>query len=225
MCGRFVRHSSLDLIERTFSVDRVEPDADGPRYNIAPSQGVWAVVKDDGRRLVRLRWGLVPFWAKDPGIGNRLINARAESVETKPAFRSAFRKRRCLIVADGFYEWKGQKGRKQPFYLTLAEAQPVGFAGLWELWRNPQSGEELRSCTILTTGAAQSIKDIHDRMPVVLKSEFRDGWLDPGAEPGRLKQMLFDGVETEFQRRPVSRHVNRVQNDDPQCIEEVAPEE
>ena len=225
MCGRFVRHSSLDLIEHTFSVDRMEPDADGPRYNIAPSQGVWAVVKDDNKRLVRLRWGLVPFWAKDAGIGNRLINARAESVETKPAFRSAFRKRRCLIVADGFYEWKGRKGRKQPFYLTLSGAQPFGFAGLWELWRNPQSGEELRSCTILTTDAAESVKDIHDRMPVVLKSEFRDGWLDPGAEPGRLQQMLYDGVETEFQRRPVSRHVNRVQNDDPQCIEEAAPEE
>jgi putative SOS response-associated peptidase YedK len=213
------------LIQRTFCVDRVEPDADEPRYNIAPSQGVWAVVKDDNKRLVRLRWGLVPFWAKDPGIGNRLINARAESVETKPAFRGAFRKRRCLIVADGFYEWKGRKGRKQPFYLTLAEAQPFGFAGLWELWRNPQSGEELRSCAILTTDAAQSIKDIHDRMPVVLKSEFRDGWLDPGAETGRLKQMLFDGVETDFRRRPVSRHVNRVQNDDPQCIEEAAPQD
>lgn len=225
MCGRFVRHSALELIENTFAVDVVEPREEEPRYNIAPSQPVLAVVRDDdGKRLVRLQWGLVPFWAEDPRIGNRLINARSESVEKKPAFRSAFRKRRCLIVADGFYEWQGHKGRKQPFYLTVENARPFGLAGLWELWRDRDTGEALYSCTILTTAAADGLKDLHDRMPVVLKPEFSDAWLDPNLKPERLKQILSDGVETEFQRRPVSRRVNRVQDDDPGCIQEIVPE-
>jgi len=221
MCGRFVRHSSLDLIEHTFAVDHVEPQEAEPRYNLAPSQPVLAVVESDGKRLIRLHWGLVPFWAEDRGIGNRLINARAETADKKPAFRHAFRRRRCLIVADGFYEWKGEKGRKQPFYLTLTERRPFGFAGLWEVWRDRDNGEELRSCTILTTGAADSLKDIHHRMPVILKPEFQDEWLETGQEIDRLKQVLAAGAVSEFQRRPVSRRVNRVQNDDPACIEEV----
>jgi len=221
MCGRFVRHSSLDLIENTFAVDDVEIDAVEARYNIAPSQPVLAVIRDQGKRLVQLHWGLVPFWAEDRSIGNRMINARAETVEKKPAFRGAFRKRRCLVVADGFFEWKGEKGRKQPFYLTLEGDRPFGFAGIWDIWRERDTGEELRSCTILTTAAAASLKDIHHRMPVVLKAENRDTWLDPAAGPDRLKQILTDGFVTGFRRRPVSRQVNRVQNDNPGCIEEV----
>lgn len=221
MCGRFVRHSSLDLIENTFSVDIVESEETSPRYNIAPSQPVLAVLKDDAKRLVRLRWGLVPFWAEDRRIGNRLINARMESVDKKPAFRSAFRKRRCLVVADGFYEWKGEKGHKQPFYLTTKEDRPFGFAGLWEVWRDRETGQDLRTCTILTTDAAESLKDIHHRMPVVLKPQYQDRWLHPDMNTGQLKQLLSDGRVSEFQRRPVSRRVNRVQNDDPGCIKEV----
>jgi len=160
MCGRFTLTTNLGTIAKRFGVARFLEEV-GPRYNIAPTQAV-IVVSDDGtRNLTQMQWGLIPSWAKDPAIGNRMINARAETVATKPAFRAAFRKRRCVIAADGFYEWQQQERRKQPVYIALKTREPFGFAGLWEAWTSP-GGEEIKSCTIITTEANDLLKPIHD---------------------------------------------------------------
>jgi len=169
VCGRFTLTTNLGAIAKRFGVSRLLEEV-GPRYNIAPSQTV-IVVNDDGtRHLTQMRWGLIPSWAQDPAIGNRMINARAETVATKPAFRVALRKRRCLIPADGFYEWQPLGRRKQPIYIALKNREPFAFAGLWEIWTSPE-GEEVKSCTIITTEANTLLKPIHDRMPVMLTRE------------------------------------------------------
>ena len=222
MCGRFVRHSSLRLIEQTFNVDAAEIQP-ASSYNIAPSQKVLAVVGGDSRSLTELHWGLVPFWAKDKQIGNRLINARAETVAEKPSFRSAFAKRRCLIVADGFYEWKGPKGDKQPFYFTLPDGSVFGFAGLWEAWQGGSaSSETYRSCTIITTEASQSVGAIHHRMPVILRPDMHASWLDssPHSTDG-LKHVLAEGHIRQLVHHPVSRKVNSTRNNEPACIDPI----
>jgi putative SOS response-associated peptidase YedK len=217
MCGRFVRHSSLSLIEKTFNIDSVEAEA-ASSYNIAPTQKVLAVIRNGKRRLTNLHWGLVPFWAKDRSIGSRLINARAETVAEKPSFRNAFKKRRCLIVADGFYEWKGEKGNKQPYYLTLPSGGPFAFAGLWEIWQG--DGADYHSCSIITTAATESVRNLHHRMPVILRPQSHDAWLDttnPDAE--QLKQILRHGFYRKLDHYAVAKRVNAVKNNDPACIE------
>ena len=217
MCGRFVRHSSLSLIEKTFNIDSVEAEAESS-YNIAPTQNVLAVVRNGERRLTNLHWGLVPFWAKDRSIGSRLINARAETVAEKPSFRNAFKKRRCLIVADGFYEWKGEKGNKQPYYLTLPSDGPFAFAGLWEIWDKDDAA--YRSCSIITTAATESVRKLHHRMPVILRPESHDAWLDTtNQDAEQLKQILQQGFYRKLVHYPVSKRVNVVKNNDPACIE------
>jgi putative SOS response-associated peptidase YedK len=217
MCGRFVSHSSLSLIEKTFNVDSVAAEV-SPNYNIAPTQTVPVIVRNHQNRLVMFHWGLVPFWAKDLKIGNRLINARVETVAEKPSFRNAFKKRRCLIVADGFYEWKGPKGQKQPWYLTLPVDGPFGFAGLWERWTGDPQGEYL-SCVIITTAASESVRDIHDRMPVILNPESYDAWLDPSnQDAAKLSSILEAGHVRELTRYPVSKRVNSVRNNDADCM-------
>jgi putative SOS response-associated peptidase YedK len=185
MCGRFTLATNLGAIAKRFGVARFL-DGGAPRYNIAPTQPV-IVVNDDGtRRLTQMQWGLIPSWAKDPAIGNRMINARAETVATKPAFRVALRKRRCLIPADGFYEWQPVGRRKQPVYITLKTREPFSFAGLWETWTAPD-GQEVKSCTIITTDANALLKPIHDRMPVILTREAEGVWLNPAIQdPERL---------------------------------------
>jgi putative SOS response-associated peptidase YedK len=218
MCGRFVRHSSLALIEETFTIDALETQAKAS-YNIAPTQPVAAVVTNGGSRLLDLHWGLVPFWAKDRSIGNRLINARMETAAKKPSFRSAFKKRRCLIVADGFYEWQGEKGRRRPWYLRLPTGGPFGFAGLWETWQ-PEAGLDYKSCTILTTNASDSVRAIHHRMPVILQPEAYRDWLDPNMhDTDHLQQLLLDGQVRDLKSHPVTKRVNDVANNDPGCIE------
>jgi putative SOS response-associated peptidase YedK len=211
MCGRFVRHSSLELIENTFNVDASASKRLKPSYNIAPTQDVWAVFLAGGRRLDVFHWGLVPFWAKDPSVGPRMINARAETVDSKPSFRNAFKKRRCLIIADGFFEWKGAKGRKQPWYITPPTGGPMAFAGIWETWhrKGGSPDETLRSCAIITTAASPAIADIHDRMPVILKPEAYQPWLQ-GDEysPDQLKKILQNHIVNEFNRHPVTPRVN-----------------
>jgi putative SOS response-associated peptidase YedK len=222
MCGRFVNFRNLEEIQTHFQIDRVEAEVSAS-YNVAPTQQVLSVLrKDDQRVLVRLHWGLVPFWAKDPTIGNRLINARAETVDSKPSFKAAFRKRRCLVVADGFYEWQGEKGHKRPVFITLPEDEPMGLAGLWEIWDDKgRADEPLRSCTILTTDASPPLRDIHDRMPVILKADAYREWLDPDKGDIDLKGILAERAHKDFRYRRVSMAVNSVKNNSPDLIKAV----
>jgi putative SOS response-associated peptidase YedK len=200
----------------------------GARYNIAPTQDVLVVradPSDDHRTVAMLRWGLLPSWSKGTsGSGPPMINARAETLAEKPTFRSALRSRRCLVPADGFYEWQqaagGGKGKKQPYYIRRPDGGPFAFAGLWEKWTDPAAPLTIESCTIVTTEANAALRELHDRMPVILAPADYALWLDPGvSEPGQLQHLLAPcGVE-ELVAEPVTTHVNRVANDDPRCIE------
>jgi putative SOS response-associated peptidase YedK len=219
MCGRFVRHSSLELIEKTFNVDHPSFEVTHS-YNIAPTQAVLAVVRNGCAGLVQLHWGLVPYFAKDASGAARMINARSETLATKTSFRNAFKNRRCLIVADGFYEWTGPKGQKQAWYITLPSGGPFGLAGLWEVWRADDRMTEIRSCTIITADASPGLRDIHNRMPVILRARAYDAWLDPAnQDAGRLQQILQKDCHAEFKRTAVSSRVNYVGNTDASCIE------
>ena len=217
MCGRFTLTTNLGAIAKRFGVSRFLEEV-GPRYNIAPTQTV-IVVSDDGtRHLTQMRWGLIPSWAKDPAIGNRMINARAETVATKPAFRVALRNRRCLIPADGFYEWTPAGRRKQPVYIALKSRAPFAFAGLWEAWISPE-GQEIKSCTIITTEANDLLKPIHDRMPVIVTQEAEAVWLDPTIQdPERLLPLLTPYPSEEMEAYPVSTKVNNPVHDTPECV-------
>ena len=209
MCGRFAFYSPTEATAALFGVRSV-PEV-RPRYNIAPTQTIAAVrVSVEGsREIALLRWGLVPFWAKDPSIGNRMINARAETVAEKPSFRAAYRKRRCLILADGFYEWRKGADGKTPYYITLESGEPFAFAGLWEDWHSRDTGEALQSAAIITTAASEFMNQIHHRMPVVLQKEAADRWLD-GDE-----QLLAEVGESGavFRAWPVDRRVNNARNE------------
>jgi putative SOS response-associated peptidase YedK len=188
-----------------------------PRYNIAPTQDVLAVRLNPAgeREAVDLRWGLLPFWAKDEKVSYSTINARAETVASKPAFRDAFKKRRCLIAADGYYEWKAEDGGKQPYRITLAPEQPFSFAGLWEHW---EKGEKVvESCTIIVTSANELTRDIHDRMPVILDPADYDAWLDSSAG----QELLRPYPSERMRRYPVSRTAGNVKNTGPELIEPV----
>ena len=199
------------------SVPGLQPSVGSARYNIAPTQPV-IVVNDTGQRqLVVMQWGLVPSWAKDPGIGNRLINARAETIAEKPAFRAALKKRRCLIPADGFYEWQKTGKVKQPVHIVLKTREPFGFAGLWEHWASPDG--ELLTCTIITTEVNELLKAVHHRMPVILPREAESVWLDPTIQdPEKLLPLLKPYPSELMEYYPVSRAVNSPANDSPQCI-------
>jgi putative SOS response-associated peptidase YedK len=216
MCGRFTLRTPLSKLVRQFGV--LDMPELPPRYNIAPTQDVAAVrAVGDGRELVLLRWGLIPPWADDPRVGNRSINARSETVDTKPAFREAFRQRRCVVVADGFYEWKAGGRAKQPYYIQAADGGAFAFAGLWERWR--RGGQRIESCTILTTDANERVAALHDRMPVILAPRDYDLWLDPAVqEPDRLKPLLRPCEDDLLTMYPVSTDVNRPSNDSPECI-------
>ena len=204
-----------------------EPEL-GPCYNIAPTQIV-AVVRFDAenaRRGLRLaKWGLIPFWAKDTSIGSRLINARAETAADKPAFRAAFKYRRCLVPADGFYEWKRLDKKRQPYFFGSADDKPLAFAGLWERWEGPD-GEVIESCTILTTDANELLQPIHDRMPVILKAEDYDLWLDPAVQqPKVLQPLLKPYPSEEMSGHPVTSKVNKAAYESPDCIKPVDVDE
>lgn len=218
MCGRFTLSQPATAIASTFQLSTIPELA--PRYNIAPTQPIATILSaGDRRQFQMLRWGLIPSWAKDLTIGAKLINARAETVAEKPAFRSAFRHRRCLVIADGFYEWQLQKGKKQPFYFRLQDGQPFAFAGLWETWQAPD-GEKIDSCTLLTTTANSLLRSVHDRMPVILKPEDYDRWLDPQIQKSEQLQPLLQSYSSEAMTAyPVSTKVNNPTNDSPECIE------
>jgi putative SOS response-associated peptidase YedK len=219
MCGRFTLNQSATALAHIFDVPQVPDLAAG--YNIAPTQMVATVLHNldsNKREFQQLRWGLIPSWAKDSGIGAKLINARAETVAEKPSFRSAFKRRRCLVLADGFYEWQRQQGKKQPFYFRLQDGQPFAFAGLWESWRSP-ANEEITSCTILTTTANELLQPIHDRMPVILKPQDYDLWLDPQVEtPQPLQQLLCPYPAPAMTAYAVSTLVNNSRHNSSECI-------
>lgn len=224
MCGRYSQHQSAEVIAQAFEVDDVP--ALEPRYNIAPTQSVPIVLQSSvskTRQFKMMHWGLIPKWAKDSKIGTKLINARAETVAEKPSFKSAFRKRRCLVVADGFYEWQQQenKKQKQPYYFRLNDGQPFAFAGLWEQWEDA-SGEVINSCTLLTTDANELMRPVHNRMPVILNPKDYEQWLDPEVkEPERLQPLLRPYSTQEMLAYPVSTAVNKPSNDNAECIKSI----
>ncbi|MBC1241835.1 SOS response-associated peptidase [Nostoc sp. 2RC] len=219
MCGRFTLNQPVEALAKIFDVQQL-PDLPA-EYNIAPTQKVAIVLQNPEskkREFQQLHWGLIPSWAKDPGIGAKTINARAETVAEKPAFRSAFKHRRCLVLADGFYEWQRQQGKKQPFYFRLQDGQPFAFAGLWERWQSP-SNEEITSCTILTTAANELLQPIHERMPVILDPQDYDLWLDSQVQtPQTLQQLLRSYPAAAMTAYPVSTLVNNSRHNSPECI-------
>lgn len=222
MCGRYSFTPLAEAIADKFQVKEV-PEI-SPRYNIAPTQQIATVSvnsESSERQLKMLRWGLIPSWAKDAKMGAKLINARAETVAEKPAFRAAFKKRRCLILADGFYEWQTQNGEKQPFYFRLENGEPFAFAGLWEHWEKGD-GEPIATCTIITTEANELMHPIHNRMPVILDAKNYEQWLDPEAKKVELLQSLLQPYPTEeMTAYPVSTKVNSPKNDRPECIQAI----
>ncbi len=216
MCGRFTIMLDASEAKEAFDLQAVPADWK-PRFNVAPSQPVAVVVSADERKAEWMRWGLIPSWAKDASIGSRLINARSETVMEKPSFRAAFSKRRCLILADGFYEWKREDGRgATPFLFQRVEAKPFALAGLWEVWRSPE-GEDVRSCTILTTAANGVVTPVHERMPVMMRPENGWKWLRE-KDPMVLRSMLVKFPEEDMKRVMVSRIVNDPANDAPACV-------
>lgn len=215
MCGRFVQYSDPELYAERFGLDLV-CEAE-PRYNLAPTQPVLAIrLAPEGKReLVPLRWGLIPHWSKGPDSRYSMINARAETVATKPAYRDAFRQRRCLIPSEGFYEWRASASGKQPYLIGRRDQMPFLMAGLWERWRGEGVDQPpIESCTIIVTDANALVRPIHDRMPVILTDEAAERWLDPDErDPAALAGLLRPADPAEMRLHPVSRAVNNARND------------
>ena len=214
MCGRFTLTVSIDTVAKAFGV---APTLDSSaRYNIAPMQEVVSILSDGDENTAHmewLQWGLVPSWAKDEAIGSKMINARAETLAEKPSFKRLLRNRRCLVVADGFYEWKKEGTAKTPMFITLKDGGPFAFAGLWDLWRNAD-GREIRSCTLITTQPNELVATIHDRMPVILPANAREMWLDTALhEEQALLPLLAPYAADEMAARAVSRLVNNPKNE------------
>lgn len=215
MCGRFAFYSPAEAAAALFGVDAA-PEVK-PRYNIAPTQDIAAVRQDpDGEReLVMLRWGLVPFWAKDPSIGNRMINARAETVAEKPSFRNAYKHRRCLVLADGFYEWQRHDNTKTPYFISLASGDPFALAGIWEKWTDKETGESLQTTSLITAEANDFMAQLHHRMPVVLEAQSATDWL------AGSNDLLDDvaAITPPLQAWPVDKRVNNARNQDEELVQ------
>jgi putative SOS response-associated peptidase YedK len=217
MCGRFAFYSPAEAAAALFGVSTSAEFK--PRYNIAPTQDIAAIRncgegQGDERELVALRWGLVPFWAKDPSIGNRMINARAETVAEKPSYRAAFRHRRCVVLADGFYEWRRENNSKTPYFISLSNGEPFGLAGLWENWTDKQTGESLQTTTLITTEANEFMKPLHHRMPVILQADAADAWLTGSAEP--MENAI--SRTPKLKAWPVDRRVNNARNEGEELV-------
>ena len=220
MCGRYSLHTPPEELLEHFGLTAL-PEWE-PRYNIAPTQDVPIVRQDgDGRTLTLVRWGLIPFALDAPPAGAPLINARSETVDTKPSFRWAFRRRRCLVPADGFFEWKKDGRARHPYYVTLASGRPFAFAGVWDRWV-PDDRDPVESCTILTTEPNQVAKPLHDRMPVILPPSVYDRWLASEAEVESLHGLLVPFDSGEMIAYPVDRYVNKTDNEGPACIARIS---
>lgn len=220
MCGRFATTYTGEAIAELFNLPQV-PQLP-PRYNIAPSQSVGAVrvsPGNNGRELTLLKWGLIPSWAEDSAIGNRMINARADTLSEKPSFRNAFKRRRCLVPASGYYEWRKSTEGKQPVYIRMKEERPFAMAGLWESWQ-PSGGSEIQSCTVITTESNELLKPVHHRMPVIVADRDFEHWLDPDIQGQEtLESILQPYPSDKMTFHPVSTLVNSAKNDTPECIE------
>jgi len=222
MCGRFTLTINPDQLQQQFGLSEPPPREMAPRYNIAPTQAVAVIANNSDRKLELFQWGLIPSWAKDPKIGSKMINARAETLAEKPSFRTALKRRRCLVVADGFYEWKKTGSGKTPMYIQLKDGQPFGFAGLWEAWQSPEDGL-IKTCTIITTTPNALLAGIHDRMPVILPREAYDQWLAPEELPAVETLPLLQPYDAALMRAvPVSTRVNSPAVDSAELIQPVA---
>jgi len=217
MCGRYTLTVDPADLQDLFELSEPAPAGLAPRFNVAPSQPVAVIATGAERKLELFQWGLIPSWAKDPKIGNQLINARSETLAEKPAFRVALKKRRCLILADGFYEWKREGQRKTPMYFQLEKGRPFAFAGLWESWTGPDRAP-VRSCTIITTRANQTVEPVHDRMPVILPPAAYADWLSAGELPAAQVQALLQPYGAAMRVATVSPLVNNPANDSPECV-------
>lgn len=217
MCGRYTLTVNLQTIAQVFNVAPTLETK--PRYNIAPTQEVVSIMDDDGtKHLAWLRWGLIPKWAKDASIGSRMINIRADTLGEKPSFRRLLDSKRCLMVADGFYEWKEENGVKYPIYYTLKDQEPFAFAAIWDSWTNPQ-GEQIRSCAMITTDPNPLVAQVHNRMPVILPKEARQEWLNTEIHDTKfLESLLVPFPADEMTARQVSRAVNNVAVDNPSVL-------
>lgn len=221
MCGRFTLVTPFMAITERFHASA--PRNLLPRYNIAPGQDVLCVIRDEKNRIELLRWGLIPSWSKDPAVGNRLINARADTVAEKPSFRNAFAKRRCLVVADGFYEWPKTAKGKVPVYITLKTKGLFGIAGLYDIWTAPD-GQEIRTCTIITIDSNDLVRPFHDRMPVILPRDAEDRWLNLGEQDCKqLQSLLKPYPAEEMNAYVVTPFVNNTRHDAPDCITPASP--
>lgn len=220
MCGRFVQAQPIDAYAQLLAIDEIRTESLAPNWNVAPTDSVYAAAEHDGKRqLGTFRWGLIPFWAKDRKIAARNINARSETVAEKPAFRDSFARKRCLIPADGFFEWEVKEKGKLPHYFHSPHGEPLVFAGLWSSWRDRETGERVKTCSIITGTPNTLVAPIHDRMPVMLRHEAWEPWLDPATDDREFLQSLLvplpERLLTEY---PVSTLVNSVRNNVPECI-------
>lgn len=219
MCGRFTFSKNQEAIATKFKLKNL-PEIT-PRYNIAPNQQLPAIIVTDHKELKLFKWGLIPSWATDDKMGIKLINARTETVSTKPAFRNAFRSQRCLILADGFYEWRMENNQKQPYYFTMKDHEIFAFAGLWETWQNPE-GEIINTCTILTTKANKIVSEIHARMPAILIESDYDLWLDTKIKKTDILVSILKPYSAEkMVSYPVSLAVNKINYDGIDCIKKI----
>jgi putative SOS response-associated peptidase YedK len=217
MCGRFVRIKTIHEIADIFNIKEVESDL-APSYNIAPKQPIVVVMEDGKKKLVTMQWGLIPRWAKDDKISNKLINARSETIDQKPSFKNSFIHRRCIVVADGFYEWTERGGKKRPVYIYLESGQTFGMAGVYDTWKTSE-GEEITTCTIITTEANEFMKKLHHRMPVILEPEYYDYWLNPeNKDITKLKEILNKFISQQLDFHEVSSAVNSPVFNSPDCI-------
>jgi putative SOS response-associated peptidase YedK len=219
MCGRFTNDIIDEELNKIFGVPGVLPKREA-RYNIAPTQMIEAVVEQKAERiLTQLKWGLIPSWAKDDSLAGKMINARAETIAEKPSFKNAFKSRRCIIPASGFYEWQKTSAGKQPFYFYLKDESPFGLAGLYENWLDKQTGELVETCTIITTEANEVLEPVHERMPVILKAKDYDFWLDEKVKDiDRLQSLLVPYPAEEMESHKVGKGVNIPDNNSPELI-------
>lgn len=222
MCGRYTLTADLDFIIERFQIAYDLQFEYQPRYNIAPSQEVLAVIKGEkGNKLGQLKWGLIPSWANDPKISYKMINARSETAAQKTSFKKPLQYQRCLIIADSFYEWKKIRDKKQPYRIMLKNTQPFAFAGLWSVWHHPE-GEKIATCTILTTSSNKIMADLHNRMPVILNKNQEELWLDPTLhDVGTLSSFFSPYPDEQMKVYPVSPLVNSPRNEGPELLEEI----